>query len=95
MLIAAKCQHWTIIWYLFEDLLIPYPLTNLTMIITMINGPYFCIETSSKSTIKSVTTAYGFTAFLQGSACLHIVYVDAVACLHIHYVDGMVQVQVF
>ena len=26
---------------------------------------------------------------MLGSACLHIVYVDAVACLHIHYVDGM------
>ena len=25
----------------------------------------------------------------KGSACLHIVYVDAVACLHIHYVDGV------
>ena len=26
---------------------------------------------------------------LKGSACLHIVYVDAMACLHIHYVDGV------
>ena len=26
---------------------------------------------------------------IDGSACLHIVYVDAVACLHIHYVDGV------
>ena len=28
-------------------------------------------------------------ALMKGSACLHIVYVDAVACLHIHYVDGV------
>jgi len=52
MKLAAKCHHYTIICYLSEYLLIPYPLTNMTMIMTMISWPYFCTETSSKSTIK-------------------------------------------
>ena len=52
MKLAAKCHHYTIICYLSEYLLIPYPLTNTTMIMTMISWPYFCTETSSKSTKK-------------------------------------------
>ena len=35
------------------------------MIKTIINWPNVCIETSSKSTIQSVTTAYGFATFMQ------------------------------